>query len=217
MRKNAKLCIYCGERNLLSRDHVPPRSLFPERLANDKQLVTGPACQRCHNANMKDDSTIRNILVSTQDSENHPAVILSLAEKRNRSLNRSLDRGCGEYRELLQTMKLVSFSTLPENNLCCRWAFDLDNPPMNRFIERLSRALLWYEFGQPYFKGEFDWHINVESPELFYEAVLRFGRARTVCDVFSYGVTPLQDGITSWVVASFYGSIDFFVRIIKTQ
>jgi hypothetical protein len=217
MRKHERSCIYCGEINFVTRDHVPPRSMFPENLPNDVQMVTAPACQRCHKANMKDDTIIRNILISTQESEKHPEVILSLAGKRNRSLARSLERTGGEFRELLQTMKLVSARTLPENNPGWKWAFDFDNPTINRFMERLSRALLWHEFGQPYFKGEFDWRMNVEMPDLFSEAMLRFGCARKVCDVFSYGVIPLQDPDPSWVIANFYGSIDFFVRILKTQ
>ena len=69
-------------------DHVPPRSMFPEKLPHDVELVTAPACRRCHDANKKHDTTLRNILISTRETEQHPAVIGGLAGKRDRSFIR---------------------------------------------------------------------------------------------------------------------------------
>ncbi len=58
------------------------------RLVEGVEFVTAPACRGCHGANKKDDTTIRNILISTRETEQHPAVIGGLAGKRDRSFIR---------------------------------------------------------------------------------------------------------------------------------
>jgi hypothetical protein len=63
-------------------------------------------------------------------------------------------------------MTLVDVKTPAGIYLGRDWAFDFDYPVMNLFVERLSRALLWYEFGQPHFNGAFGWRMNLEMPTL---------------------------------------------------
>jgi hypothetical protein len=74
-------CTYCPHIGETTRDHVPPLSIYPSKLPNDTQLVTAPSCHVCHKANQKDDATIRNFLISFEDTENHPSVLAELAEK----------------------------------------------------------------------------------------------------------------------------------------
>jgi hypothetical protein len=104
-------------------------------------------------------------------------------------------------------MTLVDVKTPAGIYLGRDWAFDFDYPVMNLFVERLSRALLWYEFRQPHFNGAFGWRMNLEMPTLVYEGMQRFGRVRRVGDVFAYGIMPLKDDEPSWAVANFYGLI----------
>ena len=40
------LCIYCQSREADSRDHVPPKGIFPKPRPSD--LVSVPACQECN-------------------------------------------------------------------------------------------------------------------------------------------------------------------------
>ena len=192
-------------------DHVPPRSIFPSNLPNTIRMVTAPSCQQCHDANMTDDATIRNILVSTQDSEKHETIVGGLAGKRDRSINRN----DGDFRKLLESMKLVDASRGVGIDSRPEWAFDFDSPIMDRFVERLSRAILSHEFDQPHFKGVFDWRVNVEISPVVYDGFRSHGRLRKVCDVFAYGVTELKDNGPSWVLANIYGTVEFFVRIAK--
>lgn len=197
-------------------DHVPPRSMFPDKLPSDVQMVSAPACTECHNANKKDDVVIRNLLISTRDTEQHPAVLGGLAGKRDRSFIRSMGRSGRDFHHFLQAMKLVDVKTPAGLYLGQHWAFDFDNPAMNRFVERLARALLWYEFQQPHFEGKCDWCANLELPTLAYERMQRLGRLRRVSDVFAYGITPLKDEGLSWAITNFYGMIEFFIRTSKT-
>jgi len=191
--------------------------MFPDTLAPDVEMVTVPACAQCHGENQRDDAFIRNILISTKDTEQHPAVIGGLAAKRNRSLDRSLARGGRDIQAMLQTMMLVDIKTPAGIYIGQDQAFNFDNPVMNRFVERLSRALLWHEFRQPHFNGSFSWKMNIEMPPLVYEGIRQFGRARSVGTVFAYGVTPFKDSGPSWAITNFYGSMEFLIRSTKAE
>jgi hypothetical protein len=41
------LCVICGIRPKTGRDHIPPKSIFPQPRPSD--LITVPACDRCNN------------------------------------------------------------------------------------------------------------------------------------------------------------------------
>ena len=212
-RMREEPCVFCGTAKAGTKDHVPPKAIFPEKLPGNIKMVTAPACNTCHNISMKDDMTIRNLLISSTEAEGHPAVIHGLADKSERSLLRSQT----DYHNLLQLIKLIDIETPAGIYLGTRWAFDLDNPTMNRFVERLSHALLWYEFRQIYFEGVFDWRMNCELPNEVYAGIKRSGKLRKVHDVFAYGIVPLKNASTAWVIANFYACTEFVIRVTKTE
>jgi len=39
-------CVYCGLEGEITRDHIPPKKLFPK---NTRNLITIPSCQKCNN------------------------------------------------------------------------------------------------------------------------------------------------------------------------
>jgi hypothetical protein len=66
MKSSAKKarCIYCGSDKEMTKDHVPPKLLFPEPRPND--LFTVPCCKKCNSSFSKDDEYFRGILVSCE-------------------------------------------------------------------------------------------------------------------------------------------------------
>ena len=46
-------CVYCGEWRELTRDHIPPRSLFPKPRPSD--LITVPSCYFCNHGASEED------------------------------------------------------------------------------------------------------------------------------------------------------------------
>jgi hypothetical protein len=56
-------CYLCGKKasetpdGRLTRDHIPPKNLFPPPLPED--LITVPCCYECNNAAHKDDEYLR--------------------------------------------------------------------------------------------------------------------------------------------------------------
>lgn len=85
-----RLCVYCRSPKDPTRDHLPPRSFFPQpRPAN---LITVPCCLECHRGFTKDDEYLRNLLIFVDGNEGHPAAEM-LRAKGIRSLNDSNARG----------------------------------------------------------------------------------------------------------------------------
>jgi hypothetical protein len=51
-----KFCAYCGRRKSLTKDHIPPKSLFA---VWPHDLITVPSCQACNGGAAKDDEYFR--------------------------------------------------------------------------------------------------------------------------------------------------------------
>jgi hypothetical protein len=66
-----KECIYCGSSDADSRDHVPPRALFP---SPRPALITVPCCSSCNNSFSKDDTYFRDMLCFRQELAENEAV-----------------------------------------------------------------------------------------------------------------------------------------------
>ena len=62
MRHAIDWCYLCGAREKLTKDHVPPKNLFP--LPRPKNLITVPCCERCNSGFSKADERFR-VYVST--------------------------------------------------------------------------------------------------------------------------------------------------------
>lgn len=68
--KSVKKCIYCRSRKANSRDHVPPKNLFP--IPRPANLITVPSCVECNRFFKKDEdyflalSTFTDAGISTE-------------------------------------------------------------------------------------------------------------------------------------------------------
>ena len=60
--KREGLCAYCGNIRRLTRDHVPPKSLFPKPRTSD--LITVPCCEECRRGWSKDDEYFCSVIVN---------------------------------------------------------------------------------------------------------------------------------------------------------
>jgi len=45
-RNKKQVCVYCGKLSKTTRDHIPPRAVFPKPRSND--LITVPSCIKCN-------------------------------------------------------------------------------------------------------------------------------------------------------------------------
>jgi hypothetical protein len=58
--KNTLVCCYCGIREATTKDHIPPKAIFPKPRPND--LITVPACFECNNEASKSDESFKTYL-----------------------------------------------------------------------------------------------------------------------------------------------------------
>ena len=70
MNKLKAVCVYCGSENNLTKDHIPPKSLFAKPLPDD--LITVPSCRHCNRGASRDDEYFRMVLVQRRDVGGHP-------------------------------------------------------------------------------------------------------------------------------------------------
>jgi len=60
-KKNEKLCFLCGKGGANTKDHIPPRGIFP--IKPKGQLITVPAHKECNEIFQKDDELFRNLII----------------------------------------------------------------------------------------------------------------------------------------------------------
>jgi len=62
-------CYLCGTKVDLTRDHVPPKNLFPAPLPNN--LITVPCCKSCNQSNSKYEEQFRVFVSSAANASPH--------------------------------------------------------------------------------------------------------------------------------------------------
>lgn len=65
-----KRCAYCGATGKLTRDHVPPKNLFPAPRPVD--LITVPCCAECNSSFSEDDEHFRTMVACAEQPSSHP-------------------------------------------------------------------------------------------------------------------------------------------------
>lgn len=89
-KKKSGTCVFCGYVGQLTREHIPPRCLFPDDCV--EKLLVVHSCRKCNEATAKDDEYLRNTLVMLTPINAHP-VLKDLAQKVRRSLRNPASRG----------------------------------------------------------------------------------------------------------------------------
>jgi len=135
-----KLCAICGENPATTRDHIPPKSIYPSPIPNDMNLHVVPACLECNGGGSKDDEQFKLLIgIATGEFRENESKVIDLLAKtvgNNRRLAHQIfsteKRGYARYKgPLLEPAVSVEF----------------DRNSFDRVVERIVRALYWKEFG----------------------------------------------------------------------
>ncbi|MEQ1858470.1 MAG: hypothetical protein ABMA13_00885 [Chthoniobacteraceae bacterium] len=170
-------CVFCASGNGKTADHIPPLGFFPK--PRPSNLVTVPSCESCRVRYQEDDEHVRNLLVSLAQTENHPAIEPQIAEARNRSF----DYAVSKAKRLISMMRLVKVGTTGSTAS----AFNLDDPMLDRFLERVCRGVLYDAHRIPFFPASFAWQLMPphEAGEHFNKAPVELAR-KEIDNVFAY-------------------------------
>lgn len=128
-KRRMRTCAYCGD-VAVSKDHVPPKGLFPiERL----NLITVPACRK-HNEDVSNlDERFREFLALTVGAD----------RPTTEALWESVWRGLNQPEAEKRKAELMnSLMPMPDGNL----AFKIDSDLIEGMLERITRGLFWHNF-----------------------------------------------------------------------
>jgi hypothetical protein len=140
--RRSRACAYCGQSGPTTKDHVPPKGIFPKPRPAD--LITVPACPECHSQSGRDDEYLRLIL-ACQDLTGAHQSIQRLQDSVVRGLTRS--RQAGLLRQLQRgTHKEVLFGPRGEP-VIQRTLFMMNRLRIDEIMRRIVRGLYFHETG----------------------------------------------------------------------
>jgi hypothetical protein len=137
--KTVRLCTYCGRNPATTRDHVPPRSIFPKPLPQN--LVTVPACRKC-NGGFSDLDDLFALFVSLQ---------AGMVGERQMLLHQKVKRAVKQnrrFQQLLQSASpriplLSTDGSISEFVMLLPW----EVVPIRHSLERIVAGLAFYHYG----------------------------------------------------------------------
>lgn len=140
---NLESCCYCDQRAGTTKDHVPPRNLFPEPRPSD--LITVPACEVCHSdAWSKNDEYFRLKVCLSEEVGGHPQA-QKVADKALRSLLRPQASG---FRAQMKKDTKKMWIRSPGGIMRQALTYEVDPDRIDSTIERVTRGLHFHERGQ---------------------------------------------------------------------
>jgi hypothetical protein len=127
-------CYLCGVAGKLTRDHIPPKCLFPR--PRPSNLLTLPCCHRCNNSASKDDEYLRlatsgliNALPMARAAWDR--VIASTIK--HRRIAKLIDDLKGEIKPVVLSTPMGKLSASQ---------FAIQAEPINRSLVRITRGIL---------------------------------------------------------------------------
>lgn len=136
------LCALCGKRRKLTKDHIPPRSLFPK----GTPLIKVQSCEECNQGSSKDDEFLRLLLTMPLGAHKIPQ-ISPLVAPLLRSFGKREARGyVGGF---LGSIEQIDVTTPGGVFLGRVPTFRVDPARITRILRKIVRGLFYKEFKTP--------------------------------------------------------------------
>lgn len=205
-------CAYCGGPHATTRDHVPPKCIFPSPAPSG--LVTVRACEACNQGASADDEYFRDVIVRYHRVADQPAAA-PILESMLRAAGRPEKQAYAEA--TLASFRLIDLETSAGIYLDRRLATVASGQRLERAAIRYVRGLYRHEIGEPLpatssFVVSLEPDANLAS-RADIERVLGFGTQRVIADnVFWYAWQRAFDNpdITIWLLV-FFGAFPILV------
>lgn len=137
-------CAFCGLEKPITRDHIPPKALFPDPKPQD--LITVPCCEGCRAGWSDDDEYFRFIVISSCAELGDERV-----ERVNQTLLRSFKKEtkagfAAMVRESLRQIEIMSPGGI---YLRDAGGIAVEKRRIDRVADRILRGLFWHEKRYP--------------------------------------------------------------------
>ena len=141
MSQNEFICAFCGSNGILSRDHIPPKGLFPS--PRPSNLITVKACMQCNNGTKKDDQYFVNIL--SLDARSDEGASRGVALKSIRGLN---DERAKKYRDsIVDNPTLVNIQVPTGEIIQNAIQLECSHSRLIRTVDKIARGLAFMYSG----------------------------------------------------------------------
>lgn len=212
-------CAYCSDVGIITRDHVPPKGIFPK--PRPENLITVPACRKCHSQQTsRDDEYFRNALNVREELSQHPDVL-----KTQPTIMRSLlnPHKTGMLAEFLGNIRLIEYVTPAGIFIKQQLGVQQDMIRIRRVVQRTLNGL-FYHHKQHRLPASYETLVfNDESVQKWPASVLDTYQEKVIKPllaqnaitlgnvVFSYrfGFNTADQNTTYWILV-FYGRVSFF-------
>lgn len=134
------VCAICGVNEATTRDHIPPRCIFPTPRPNN--LVTVPACPGCNNG-ASDLDDLFKVYLSFQAAESNDLARELLLERTTRTLEHN-QRLLNQLREDLTEIEVPGEDGIPRSATGVLWCSEAHDA----VIERVLRGLYYVHSGE---------------------------------------------------------------------
>jgi hypothetical protein len=135
------MCIYCGNKPGSTRDHVPPKSLFPK--PRPVNMLTVPCCDDCQARFKKDEDVFMAWITIGPAIESRASKPL-WEQKLKRTFEK--DRGVNEV--IRRLCKPVDLTTPAGIYLGKGLASSIDHERKNDVLGKIVRGLFWVEYNE---------------------------------------------------------------------
>ena len=132
-------CFVCGG-PATTRDHIPPRGIFPEPLPDN--LITVPACPRCNSESCRDDEYFRLVVPATTNDNPRALALL------NQRILKRARRKPGLVIEFLKSVSKVDEVSSGGIYLGPARAVKLDRRRIQTVINKIVRGLFFHHTGR---------------------------------------------------------------------
>ncbi len=139
-KKKKGLCIYCGKIKEITKDHVPPKGLFPEPRPSD--LITVPSCVECNKETEKDEDYFRATFMFSN------AGISPAGKKLWEKLDKMDKKNLGLRRKIAQDIKHVNLVTPSGLFIRRQTASFPDSVRIENVVRKIVKGLYYHEYNE---------------------------------------------------------------------
>lgn len=186
MSSKKSLCTFCNKRKATTRDHIPPKCLYPESVRPGLNLITVPSCLECNNELSDDEEHFRNLIV-TGGGRN--LIVDELFKK----VCRGLERAKSNYK--LTDM----FAVIQKHRLKIKEGKEQEryliypDEAFWRVMSKIGRGLFYHHM---HFPLPSNYRVETKKLEFMVPPGLWNAPDCYHChpQIFRYGYTPVEDG-----------------------
>ena len=196
--QQTQLCAICGARRATTRDHIPPKGIFPKPRPND--LITVPACAACNNSTSSLDESFK-VFVGFAAGHGPDGEVLF----REQTV-RTLDHNRRLKRSIARTLRDVWVKTPEGIALGKRPAVLLDSNAHDSIVEKTIRGLHFHHSGTvlgDHVDITVNWHYHLTDEMYAMSAAWLTGNMGEGQLIYKYVVTPEEPLASVWIFQFF--------------